>query len=94
MEAKIYNFRTWVFDTDPEKLSSTLEKLLKDSGFVVLGSNQHFFKPQGYSAVWLISESHLAVHTWPEHGKSYVELSSCNKEKQEKFIRIFKKKFC
>lgn len=87
MKAKIYNYRTWVKETDPAKLTSTLSTLLTDSGFGVLGLKKHYFKPYGYSAIWLISESHLAVHTWPEEGKSYIELSSCNGKKQKKFVK-------
>ncbi|MDZ4285548.1 MAG: S-adenosylmethionine decarboxylase [Candidatus Sungbacteria bacterium] len=36
----------------------------------------------------MIGESHLAIHTFHEHGKIYVQLSSCNERKSERFKEI------
>ncbi|MDP2858683.1 MAG: adenosylmethionine decarboxylase [Bacillota bacterium] len=37
----------------------------------------HRFSPQGVSGVVVISESHLAVHTWPELGYAAVDVFTC-----------------
>ncbi|MDA8193328.1 MAG: adenosylmethionine decarboxylase [Thermaerobacter sp.] len=37
----------------------------------------HKFSPQGVSGVVVISESHLAVHTWPEYGYAAVDVFTC-----------------
>ncbi|NMB41520.1 MAG: S-adenosylmethionine decarboxylase proenzyme [Firmicutes bacterium] len=37
----------------------------------------HEFSPQGVSGVVVISESHLAIHTWPEHGYAAVDVFTC-----------------
>ncbi|MHB9146775.1 MAG: adenosylmethionine decarboxylase [Symbiobacteriia bacterium] len=37
----------------------------------------HKFSPQGVSGVVVISESHLAIHTWPELGYSAVDVFTC-----------------
>jgi len=92
MRAKIWNTKKWIKETNPETLKFLFKKLLMDSGFVILGFSECYFKPYGYSCVWLISESHLAIHTFPEHNKSYIELSSCNKEKQKCFEKKLKNK--
>jgi S-adenosylmethionine decarboxylase len=44
----------------------------------VLGSHFHRFEPQGVSGVVLLAESHLTVHTWPEHRYAAVDLFSCS----------------
>lgn len=90
MKAQIFNFKCWVSETDPGKLYVGLTKLLRASDFKIMNVEEHYFAPYGYTALWLISESHLAVHTWPEENRSYIELSSCNQAKQEKFINNFK----
>ena len=36
----------------------------------------HQFSPHGISGVVVIAESHLAIHTWPEHGYAAVDLFS------------------
>jgi len=35
------------------------------------------FSPYGVSGVVVISESHLAVHTWPEYGYASVDIYTC-----------------
>ena len=35
------------------------------------------FSPHGVSGVVIISESHLAIHTWPELGYAAVDLFTC-----------------
>ena len=55
--------------------------LLKESRFHILQINTQTFEPHGFTAVWILAESHLALHTFPENGKTYIELSSCNEQK-------------
>lgn len=55
--------------------------MLSRSTFNVLNYSDHYFEPQGWTALWLLGESHLAIHTFPEHGTSYLELSSCMRDK-------------
>ena len=60
---------------------STVEKAFikaaNDSNATVLGSNFHDFEPQGVSGVVVISESHFAVHAWPEHDYAAVDIFTC-----------------
>ena len=38
----------------------------------------HTFSPHGVSGVIVISESHVAIHTWPEHAFAAVDIFSCS----------------
>lgn len=38
----------------------------------------HTFSPHGVSGVVVIAESHVAIHTWPEHGYAAVDIFSCS----------------
>ncbi len=80
MEAKIWNKNGWLKETYPTKLKNNFSELLVLSGFDILNFVEHYFEPQGYTALWLLGESHLAIHTFPEEQKSYIELSSCNED--------------
>ena len=53
------------------------DKLLEKTGVNVLNEIHHEFKPQGYTALYLLSESHMSIHTWPENGKIRLDLFSC-----------------
>ena len=48
---------------------------------------EHSFQPQGYTAIWLLAESHFAIHTFPEENKTYIELSSCNRTMYHAFLK-------
>lgn len=85
MKAKIFNDTYWVKKCNSKKLKDTLNKILNECKFNVLDFVEYEFKPQGYTALWLLAESHLAVHTFPEENKTYIELSSCNEEKSKIF---------
>lgn len=86
MKAEIYNYSTWINNTDKLYVNTLIECILLQCNFSILGYIDHQFTPQGYTAIWLLAESHCAVHTFPEHGKTYVELSSCNEYKHIEFI--------
>ena len=88
MDAKIYNHRTWISLTEPSLLVKTMENWMQIADFHVVNKMIHHFEPQGFTALWLLQESHLAIHTFPEHGKTYLEISSCNQGKNDRFVQL------
>jgi len=50
------------------------------------------FNPYGVSGVVIISESHLAIHTWPELGYAAVDLFTCGDSCDPKVAYEFLKK--
>lgn len=89
MKAKMYNYKNWVEYEDENEFVKKCEKMLKRSGFKILDKTEHYFSPIGYTGLFLLSESHFAIHTFPEEKKIYVELSSCVEEYYNEFIEIF-----
>lgn len=80
----------WVDETSPDILVSRYKGLLTASGFNIVRECYEFFSPYGFTALFLLSESHFAIHTFPEENKTYIELSSCIDEPFEKFINGLK----
>lgn len=93
MQARIENFRGWIKTADERFLKMEMPAMLERANFEVLEFVEHAFEPYGYTAIWLLAESHLAVHTFPEQGKAYIELSSCNAEKQAQFVKDLAARF-
>lgn len=48
-------------------------KLTKVNEFV------HPFSPYGITLVYVLSESHLAIHTWPERKVLHIDLVTCSR---------------
>lgn len=88
MKASMWNRRYWV--DSGHFTSEDLTTLLTSVGFTVFGKVEHHFNSAAHSLVWLLGESHLAIHTFPEEALTYVELTSCNEELLLQFDRIFR----
>ncbi|OQX77655.1 MAG: hypothetical protein B6D64_07990 [Bacteroidetes bacterium 4484_276] len=91
MRAEIFNFKGWIGETDTAKVKALMERMLSASGFTVLDKVEHVFEPNGFTAVWILAESHLAVHSFPEENKTYIEISSCSRTKNEAFVNLIDK---
>ena len=71
------------YDCVPASINdvSTVERNMNDAaehcGATIIKSVFHGFNPIGVSGVVVISESHLAIHTWPEYGFAAVDIFTC-----------------
>jgi S-adenosylmethionine decarboxylase len=78
---------------DPEKLKrvagvrrAMLEAARRANGTIVKAVF-HAFSPWGVSGVVVIAESHLTIHTWPEHGYAAVDVFSCSPKLKQAEVR-------
>ena len=62
-----------------------------ECGATVVQKCFHQFNPHGVSGVVIISESHLAIHTWPELGYAAVDLFTCGEQCDPKVAYEFLK---
>jgi S-adenosylmethionine decarboxylase proenzyme len=62
---------------DAKTIESEMVKAAELINARVVNSSAHNFSPQGVSAVVIIAESHLTMHTWPEYGYAAVDLFIC-----------------
>jgi len=43
------------------------------------------FSPKGITLVYILSESHLVIHTWPELGTAHIDLVTCSYRTMNEF---------
>ena len=65
---------------DIERIERTMVDAALEAGAEVREVAFHKFSPQGVSGVVVISESHLAIHTWPELGYAAVDVFTCGEK--------------
>ena len=53
--------------TDLKGFHQLMTQQFESMNLNVLGEVLHQFESGGYTAVYCLTESHVAVHTWPEH---------------------------
>ena len=66
---------------DEKYLVETLKNAARDAKLTVLSIKTHKFNPQGVSIVLVIAESHIFIHTWPEHEYAALDIFTCKDEK-------------
>ena len=62
---------------DLQNVESTLIDTARRIGATIIGHAFHQFSPQGVTGVVIIAESHICIHTWPEHGYAAVDIFTC-----------------
>lgn len=62
---------------DSEYIVSALRNAAEHAGATWLDCASHRFHPQGVTAVGLLSESHISIHTWPEAGFAAADVFTC-----------------
>jgi len=63
-------------------------KLLKEAcdifcekaGFSIVERRVHNFQPIGKTVFYVLEESHISMHTWPESGYIHVDIVTCSKD--------------
>jgi len=59
---------------DIDYLKMVLTDVATQIGATVVKDSFYQFTPQGVSGVVLIAESHISIHTWPEHNYAAVDV--------------------
>lgn len=62
---------------DVEFIKDSLRRAAQEAGATLLGDLAHQFDPQGVTALALLAESHISMHTWPENGYAAVDVFTC-----------------
>lgn len=64
--------------SDPVPVEQALRKAATLAGATILASHVHHFGANGgVTAVLLLMESHLSIHTWPEYNYAAVDVFMC-----------------
>jgi S-adenosylmethionine decarboxylase len=73
-----------------EKTMSILRNISSIVNLTILKESFHKFEPQGLSAILLLSESHISIHTWPEKNMACLDIFSCKNNPEEHVDNIVK----
>jgi S-adenosylmethionine decarboxylase proenzyme len=61
-----------------EKIEEVLVGVVHAVGATLINTSFHKFSPYGVSGVVVIAESHITIHTWPEHNYAAIDVFTCN----------------
>ena len=64
---------------DESFLRCILNRAAKLANATVLNLISNKFEPQGVTAIALLAESHISIHTWPESNYSAIDIFTCGR---------------
>ncbi|WP_371153176.1 adenosylmethionine decarboxylase [Jannaschia sp. 2305UL9-9] len=73
----------WGGTQDGARLESALHGAARAAGATVLSAHFHPFDGGGITGVLLLAESHITIHTWPEHDYAALDLFMCGAARVE-----------
>ncbi len=73
-----------LWECDPARISNrdllreALLEVIQQHNGTIVEQVFHQFSPHGVTGVIVLAESHLAIHTWPEHAFAALDLFTCS----------------
>lgn len=78
--------------SDLDSLMHAMSDAVRASGATILDQTPYIFPPNGLTIVYLLSESHASLHTYPEYGACFVDLFTCGDScSSEQFDEVMRK---
>lgn len=81
------------FGNSIQGIEDAAQSISGDMDLNVVKKFNHMFSPQEITLVYILSESHLVIHTWPEFGVIHVDLVTCSPRSEKEFESSLKYAF-
>ena len=79
---------------DKAFIESTLRKCVEVSGATLLHIHLHRFTENGgISGVAVLAESHISIHSWPEHGYAAMDIFMCGDTDPQRAVDVLRDAF-
>ncbi len=78
---ELYNC-PWQLLNDVSFIQRTLREAANSAQSTLLDEVSFQFNPQGVTALALLAESHISIHTWPERGYLAADVFTCGEHTQ------------
>lgn len=78
---------------DLQAVEDVMTQAAEELGVVIREKMSHKFSPYGLTVIYIIAESHISYHSWPEYNSAFVDVFACSRISTEKSIEVFKKYF-
>jgi S-adenosylmethionine decarboxylase len=79
---------------DLEFIDATLRECVEVSGATLLHLHLHHFTENGgVSGVAVLAESHISIHSWPEHGYAAFDVFMCGDAEPHTAVEVLRQAF-
>ena len=63
-----------------------IDNIIRTANLCQVGEAQYSFNNNGFTAIYCLTESHIAIHTWPEFGILTYDIFLCNYSKDNTIL--------
>ncbi len=81
------------FDNSLEFVEELADNIILDLDLKVVKKMSHIFSPVGITLGYILAQSHLVVHTYPESGVIHVDLVMCANRSEKEFEKSLRNAF-
>lgn len=78
---------------DTPTLLRNLGVAIESSGATILKYSIHEFEGGGLTAIFLLSESHASIHTYPEHASCFLDMFTCGDNCKPDFFDVHMRQY-
>lgn len=76
------------YSNNRKYIESLADNIIKKLDLTIVKKVYYSFKPVGETLVYILSESHFVIHTWPEYKLIHLDLVSCKLLTKEKVKNV------
>jgi S-adenosylmethionine decarboxylase proenzyme len=73
----IKNIKNKTLMNNMQELQTLMNNICAENNYSILQTSHHRFEPDGFSILYLLSESHMSIHTFPEKNYIAFDLYTC-----------------
>lgn len=74
-------------------VENTLRACAAAAGATVLNAQFHHFDSGGVTGVVILAESHISLHSWPEHDYAAVDIFMCGAARIAEAVKVLERAF-
>ena len=91
MKHVLFTLKGCPFDLldDEAHIRNILVTAARVSKSALLDVSSHKFQPHGVTAIALLAESHISIHTWPENGDAVCDVFTCGDETSPRTAAVY-----
>ena len=81
------------FDDSQSFIEGIAQEIISNLNLKVVKKTSYNFNPKGTTLAFILSQSHLLIHTWPESRIIHIDLVICSYRNQKEFESLLKSIF-
>lgn len=93
------DFSQFISKSNPSEIMDSLGHCIQSSWLKIVWKCIHVFGEQSFTLAFILAESHVTVHTWPEKNYVSLDIFACNYSRDnnsawEKIFNFIAQLFC